>query len=268
MSTLAKNVLVAGVKNRPPTLEKGGYDTWQHRMLLYIKGKEHGKMMPDSILLGPFLYKVVTFLANEAMGVVAVTRMVKELMEGRKAQGYGNAGRGRVTRSIWVVKIAGELNAIHPKMIRCYNCKGEENYAKHCTINKRFKDSKWFKEKMLHTQQQEARIEIADEQQDFLADGLEEIDDAPTANAILIAKLSHVGLINEDDVGLSYDSYILSDVPYYDTYHANDMINPFVQESPASEQLVSVTNTDVDFLNDSNVISDNRYLDNNENEVV
>ncbi|GKE88101.1 hypothetical protein Tco_1565576 [Tanacetum coccineum] len=63
-----------------------------------------------------------------------------------------------------------------------------------------------------------------------------EVDDTPTTNAIFIAKLSPAGSINGDDVG--------------------------------SEQLVSTTDTYVDFLNDSNVISDNPYPNNNENEVV
>ncbi|GKD13430.1 hypothetical protein Tco_1197837 [Tanacetum coccineum] len=46
------------------------------------------------------------------------------------------------------------------------------------------------------------------------------------------------------------------------------MFNPFVQELPASEQLVSVNDTYVDFLSDSNVISDNPYTGTNEDEVV
>ncbi|GJX90992.1 hypothetical protein Tco_0344318 [Tanacetum coccineum] len=34
---MAKNVLVAGAKNRPPMLEKGCYDIWKSRILLYIE---------------------------------------------------------------------------------------------------------------------------------------------------------------------------------------------------------------------------------------
>ncbi|GKB53156.1 hypothetical protein Tco_0903909, partial [Tanacetum coccineum] len=95
-----------------------------------------------------------------------------------------------------------------------------------------------------------------------------EVNDAPTTNAIFMAKLSPAGSINMDDVRPPYDSDIISKVPNYDTYHANDMINPFIQESPAFEQLVSVTDMYVDFLSDSNVISDNPYSDNTENKVV
>ncbi|GJT76902.1 hypothetical protein Tco_1043627 [Tanacetum coccineum] len=38
-----------------------------------------------------------------------------------------------------------------------------------------------------------------------------EVDDVPLADAIFIAKLSHVGSVNKDEVGLTYDSYILSE---------------------------------------------------------
>ncbi|GJV04303.1 hypothetical protein Tco_1337872 [Tanacetum coccineum] len=394
MSTLAENVLAAGAENRPPTLEKGGYDTWQCRMLLYIKGKEHGEMFLDSILHVLFQYKVVTFPANEAIGVAAVTRMqtftdltpkekirkegdikvanmihrvltndmytllnhkriaydiwyrVKELMEGteltkqekeskladefdiftlekgemihsysirfvigvkqlkklhnisfgqlyahlkqnepdankvrtmkarfpyplaliantynpppsyssykstslvvqiiqgRQAQGYGNAGRGRVTGNNGVVKIVGELNAIPPKVIRCYNCKAEGHYAK-----------QYFQVDGLEgfdLDCEQLQLNVTSKMTKKVDAYDLEVDDAPTANAILMVKLSPVGSINGDDVGPSYDPDTLS-------------------ESSTSEELVFATNTDVDFLNDSNVISDNPYLDNNENEVV
>nr|GEU77631.1 hypothetical protein [Tanacetum cinerariifolium] len=64
-----------------------------------------------------------------------------------------------------------------------------------------------------------------------------------------------------------HDSDILSEVPNYKTYHVNDMFNPFVQEFSV-EQLVYVNDMYVDFLSESNVISDNPYSGNNENEVV
>ncbi|GKB77141.1 hypothetical protein Tco_0944036 [Tanacetum coccineum] len=41
MSTMAENVIAAGSENRPPMLERSQYDSWQSRMRLYIRGKEH-----------------------------------------------------------------------------------------------------------------------------------------------------------------------------------------------------------------------------------
>nr|GFB87551.1 hypothetical protein [Tanacetum cinerariifolium] len=137
---------------------------------------------------------------------------------------------GKGTRNTKVVRIVGYLNANPLKVIKCYNCRGRMHYAKQYTSKKRVKDSEWFKEKMLLAQQQEAGIEISDEQQDFLVDGLEgfdsdyeelqlnatsilmiekvdaydsEVDDAPNASAIFMEKLSPAGSINGDEVGPS-----------------------------------------------------------------
>ncbi|GKF04584.1 hypothetical protein Tco_0035252, partial [Tanacetum coccineum] len=66
MSTLAENVLTTRAENRPPMLEKGRYDTWQSRTLLYIEGKEHGEMLLDSIFSRQFKFKEITIPANEA----------------------------------------------------------------------------------------------------------------------------------------------------------------------------------------------------------
>nr|GEX10650.1 hypothetical protein [Tanacetum cinerariifolium] len=90
-----------------------------------------------------------------------------------------------------------------------------------------------------------------------------EVNDALTASAIFMTKLSPASSINRDEVSPSYDSDILSELPNSSTHHTNDMFNPFVQEFPASEQLVFVNDTYVDFLSDTNVISDNPYPDDN-----
>nr|GEU46957.1 ribonuclease H-like domain-containing protein [Tanacetum cinerariifolium] len=75
-----------------------------------------------------------------------------------------------------VIKIVRDLKAIPQKVIRCYNNKGEGHYAKKCTTKKRVKDSKWFKDKMLLAQKHEVRLELDDEEQDFMADGLDGFD--------------------------------------------------------------------------------------------
>ncbi|GJV38654.1 hypothetical protein Tco_1411131 [Tanacetum coccineum] len=59
MSTMAENIIAAGADNRPPMLEKSQYNLWQSRMKLYIRGKEHGKDLLDSVLISPFKYETV-----------------------------------------------------------------------------------------------------------------------------------------------------------------------------------------------------------------
>ncbi|GJV83712.1 hypothetical protein Tco_1523610 [Tanacetum coccineum] len=50
MSTMVENVIAVEADNRPPMLEKSQYNSWQSRMKLYIRGKEHGKDLLDSVL--------------------------------------------------------------------------------------------------------------------------------------------------------------------------------------------------------------------------
>ncbi|GJV96749.1 retrovirus-related pol polyprotein from transposon TNT 1-94 [Tanacetum coccineum] len=59
MTTLAEHIIVAGVENRPPMLEKSMYDSWVSHTRLFIKGKKHGKMMLDSIENDPLVYPTV-----------------------------------------------------------------------------------------------------------------------------------------------------------------------------------------------------------------
>ncbi|GJT18417.1 hypothetical protein Tco_0877123 [Tanacetum coccineum] len=90
--------------------------------------------------------------------------------------------------------------------------------AKQCTTKKKVKDSEWFKDKMLLAQAQEAGVVLDEEQQDFLADSLEETDDyyndKATANAVFMTNLSPVGSLNDDTIAPRYDSDTLSELGY------------------------------------------------------
>nr|GEY19931.1 hypothetical protein [Tanacetum cinerariifolium] len=59
MSTLAEYMIVAGVENRPSMLNKTMYNSWQSRMLLYLKRNINGRMMLESIEHGPLVYPIV-----------------------------------------------------------------------------------------------------------------------------------------------------------------------------------------------------------------
>ncbi|GJW51722.1 retrovirus-related pol polyprotein from transposon TNT 1-94 [Tanacetum coccineum] len=105
-----------------------------------------------------------------------------------------------------------------------------------CIAKKRVKDFEWFKDKMLLAQAQKAGVVLNEEQQNLLADSLEETDDCgdlqlqattnfkanhvdaydsncddeATANSIFMVNLSPVNSINDDTVEPRYDSDILS----------------------------------------------------------
>nr|GEV06069.1 hypothetical protein [Tanacetum cinerariifolium] len=63
--SLAENVIVAGADNRPPMLDKTNYSSWASSMLLYIKGKEHDKLLVDLVLNEPFQYGTLVEPRNE-----------------------------------------------------------------------------------------------------------------------------------------------------------------------------------------------------------
>nr|GEX89854.1 hypothetical protein [Tanacetum cinerariifolium] len=69
----------------------------------------------------------------------------------------------------------------------------------------------------------------------FKADHVDAYDsdcnDQATVSAIFMASLSPARSLNDDIVGLIYDSNTLSEVPHYDTYHDDDVdvLNSVVQ---------------------------------------
>ncbi|GKF34699.1 hypothetical protein Tco_0107899 [Tanacetum coccineum] len=80
MTTLAEHMIVAGADNCPPMLEKSLYNSWHNRMLLYIKGKEHGGMMLNSVLHGTLVYGTIK------VDGVTRTKTYEELMDQEKLQ--------------------------------------------------------------------------------------------------------------------------------------------------------------------------------------
>ncbi|GJR78482.1 putative ribonuclease H-like domain-containing protein [Tanacetum coccineum] len=155
---------------------------------------------------------------------------------------------GKAT-GIGIFNTVRDVKANLPRVIRYYKLKGEGRIAKQCNAKKRFNTTSIFK---------------ANHVDAFDSD----CGEAPTASEIFMAKLSPARSVNADDVGPSYDSDILSEVPSYDPCHDNDMLNPIVQEMKHSEQLVFVNDSHIELTSDINVISYSQYLTTNENEVV
>ncbi|GKB71524.1 transcription factor GTE1-like protein [Tanacetum coccineum] len=82
--SLPENVIVAGVDNRPPMLDKSNYSSWVSRMLLYIKGKEHVKLLIDSVLNGPFQYRTVVEPGSETTPATIRPRAYTDLTDEEK----------------------------------------------------------------------------------------------------------------------------------------------------------------------------------------
>ncbi|GKB67170.1 hypothetical protein Tco_0928582 [Tanacetum coccineum] len=82
--SLAENVIVAGADNRPPMLDKTNYSSWASRMLLYIKGNEHSKLLFDAVLNGPFQYGTMVEPGNETTPATIRARTYTDLTDEEK----------------------------------------------------------------------------------------------------------------------------------------------------------------------------------------
>nr|GEW13287.1 ribonuclease H-like domain-containing protein [Tanacetum cinerariifolium] len=225
-----KNVIDAGAKNRPSMLEKGMYDSWKSRIQIYIKGKENGDMLIDSIENGPFqLKKEITILLltqdfhqknnqlrtssnPRTQATIQDGRVTIQNVQGRQSQGYAvNMGKSQAMGTR-VMNTVRDETTNQPRLIRCYNCKDHvDAYDLDCDVK-------------------------------------------ATTCTIFMASLSPAGSINGDTVGLVYDLDILFEVPHYDTYHKNDVLNSVVQETEYTKHLVSNNDSYDELPSDSNVI--------------
>nr|GEU85826.1 hypothetical protein [Tanacetum cinerariifolium] len=88
MATMAENVIATGSETRPPMLEKGMYVSWKTWIILYIQGKENGKMLKDSIDNGPYQFKS-EITAKDTYGITDIHRPQRlEDLEGQDKLRY------------------------------------------------------------------------------------------------------------------------------------------------------------------------------------
>ncbi|GJY65028.1 hypothetical protein Tco_0466488 [Tanacetum coccineum] len=191
-------------------------------------------------------------------------RVTMQNMQGRQSQSFMGNGLKSNDTSTWGNRNVGTNAANQTRVILCYNYQGEGHMARQCTQPKRPTNYEWFKEKMLLVQAWESRIVLDKEQLAFLANpGTDNLDDfdsdydeAPSARAVLMANLS------------SYDFDVISEVPISDTFQDNYVLDHCVQEMYYSEQPTFVHTSDIQTTSDSNIISYDQYMKENESEVV
>ncbi|GJR78075.1 hypothetical protein Tco_0148860 [Tanacetum coccineum] len=180
-------------------------------------------------------------------------------VQGRQSQGYArNARKSQATRAK-VINTVGDARANQPRVIRCYNYRGEGHIAKQCTTKKRVKVVEWFKDKMLLPQAQEACVVLNEEQQDFLADKLEENDDCDDLQLHTTTnfKVSHVDAYNFDCDDQAIASAIFMASLSFAGSLNDDTV---VQETEYNEHFVSHDDSYAELTSDSNVISYAEYM--------
>ncbi|GJS60931.1 hypothetical protein Tco_0655715 [Tanacetum coccineum] len=58
-NTLAEYMILSSADNRPPMLDKDLYDSWKSRMELYMKNKEHRRMILESVENGQLIWPTI-----------------------------------------------------------------------------------------------------------------------------------------------------------------------------------------------------------------
>ncbi|GJR46853.1 retrovirus-related pol polyprotein from transposon TNT 1-94 [Tanacetum coccineum] len=102
-------------------------------------------------------------------------RVIVQQVQRRQSQSFAGTGnKGNATSS------KGNNFAGQARVVKCYNCQGEWHMARQCTQPKRPRNSAWFKEKMLLTDDLDAYDS--------------DCDDISSAKMVLMANLSSYGL--------------------------------------------------------------------------
>ncbi|GJT59522.1 hypothetical protein Tco_1003055 [Tanacetum coccineum] len=142
--------------------------------------------------------------------------------------------------------------------------KSNDDMERKYTHSKTVQNVERFKQKMLLVQLQEAGIHpgayILFNNVIFQSDDIHsydsDCDDLPSEQATLIANLSNHNLD------------VISEVPTYNTYHDNHVFEQNVQEMQDCEQQAFVDDSNHEFTTESNMISYEKYLKENESQVV
>ncbi|GKC66733.1 hypothetical protein Tco_1099331, partial [Tanacetum coccineum] len=225
---------------------KSNYSSWASRMLLYIKGKEDGKLLVDSVLNGPFQYGSMVEPRNETTLAMIRARTYTDLTDEEK-----------IRESVYIKATNIVLQGL---VVPSFN----PSNAPITNLNKLMAFvSTSFGPRFLQTNNQLRTLSNPKNQatiQDGRTNNLEafdfDCDDVPSAKAVLMANLS------------SYDSDVLSEVTFHGTNIENAISYQSVQETRCSEQPSFVNDTEVDITNDSNIISYKQYLQETEPLVV
>nr|GEV54539.1 integrase, catalytic region, zinc finger, CCHC-type, peptidase aspartic, catalytic [Tanacetum cinerariifolium] len=282
MANLSEDIQCAGSDTQPPMLDRTDFASWQQRIHLYCQGKENEGNILKSIVEGPFqmgifretlaegeegafhlgpegprvysnllpeekdrhnddiqatnillqgLPKHIYTLINHYADAKDIWDNVKMLLEGQQ-----NRGQGKNARGVGTAGYGGAQNSVRnansgqAKQIKCYNCNA-------LSVD---------------------NVVQADDCDAFDSD----VGEAPTIQTMFIANLSPVDLVYYE-AGLSYDSYILSEVHDHDHYQDVVCEHHEVHEMHDDVKPNYVVDSHDDYTIDSNMILYDQYVKHN-----
>nr|GEY99789.1 hypothetical protein [Tanacetum cinerariifolium] len=181
-NTLTEYMILSDADNRLPMLDKDLYDFWKSRMELYMKNKEHRRMILESVENGPLIWSTL-----EENGVTR-TKKYAELSAAEKIQAdYDMKATNIILQGFavpvfslgddpiaYLNKAMGFLIAVassrQARIVKCYNCQGEGHIGRQCTQPKRPRNAAWYKDKAMLAEAQKTGQILDEEQLTFLVD--------------------------------------------------------------------------------------------------
>ncbi|GJY63654.1 hypothetical protein Tco_0465114 [Tanacetum coccineum] len=114
MITLAEFMIIAGADNRPPMLEKSLYDSWKICIEFYMKNRENGRMILDSIQNGLLVWPTITeedgttrkktyaeLSASEKLQADCDCKATNIVLQGLTPDVYAIVNHHKVAKEIW-----------------------------------------------------------------------------------------------------------------------------------------------------------------------
>ncbi|GJY82967.1 hypothetical protein Tco_0496343 [Tanacetum coccineum] len=113
MTTLANKAILSGVDNRPPMLEKDMYDSWKSIMELYMMNRQHGRMILESVINGPFIWptmeengvtrprKYSELFATDAIQADCDIKAINIILQELPLEVYALVSNHRIAKELW-----------------------------------------------------------------------------------------------------------------------------------------------------------------------
>ncbi|GJW21293.1 putative ribonuclease H-like domain-containing protein [Tanacetum coccineum] len=137
MTTLAEFMIIAGVDNRPPMLEKSIYDSWKSRMELYMENRENGRMILNSVQNGPLVWpsivqedgttrtkKYEELSVTEKLQADCDLKATNIVLQGLPPDVYAIFNHHKVSKDIWdrlKLLLQGTKLALQERECKLYN---------------------------------------------------------------------------------------------------------------------------------------------------
>ncbi|GJS16408.1 hypothetical protein Tco_0410880 [Tanacetum coccineum] len=306
MSAMAEHVIAAQANNRPPMLDKSKYKSWQSHMLLYIKGKKHGKQLYDLVINGPFQYGAIEVPATPTTLASIRDRTYEDLTKVEKIREACDIRSTNIVLQILppdvyrlvvplflpsndlIVSLNKAIAFISTSFASRYpptnnQLRTSSNLRNQATIQ----DGSVVNRNMGTNTATQAKVIRCYNCQGEGTYGILENDGERIPTDQDTQELTTTAIFQTNDLNAfdsdcdeapasavlmaklsAYDSYILLEVPNLDTYQNNTVIDKSVQEMQYSKQPPFINDSDIDITSDSNVIFYDQYLKESEIKVV